>query len=135
MSGYKLSSNSLNKLSKCRGLLQEVVKTAIRISEVDFAVGETERTIEQQEKLVANGKSKTMKSRHIRREEDIFGVHAVDLFAWVDGEVSWEMRHYKKIAKAMFRSAIMHGVQVEWGGHWTSLEDGPHFQLSRKDYP
>ena len=132
---HKLSSTSLYKLSKCRNVLREVVKTAIKISEVDFAVGETERTIEQQEKLVANGKSNTMKSRHLKREIDTLGVHAVDLFAWVDGEVSWEMRHYKKIAKAMFRAAIMHGVQIEWGGHWTSLEDGPHFQLSWVDYP
>jgi peptidoglycan L-alanyl-D-glutamate endopeptidase CwlK len=26
-------------------------------------------------------------------------------------------------------------VPLEWGGDWTSLKDGPHFQLPWKDYP
>lgn len=126
---------SLSKLDKCHKDLQRVVKLAIKYSDVDFAVGETERTIEQQVSLVEKGKSHTLKSRHLRREHDTKGVHAVDLYAWVRGDVSWNEMHYKRIAKAMFRAAIELKVDIEWGGFWVTPEDNVHFQLSWRSYP
>jgi peptidoglycan L-alanyl-D-glutamate endopeptidase CwlK len=26
-------------------------------------------------------------------------------------------------------------VPIVWGGDWRTLRDGPHFELSRKEYP
>lgn len=26
-------------------------------------------------------------------------------------------------------------IPIEWGGHWRSFPDGPHFQLPWKHYP
>lgn len=122
---FKLSKSSLDKLQGVKKPLVDVVKRAIELSEVDFGVSEGVRTLERQKALYEAKKSLTMNSRHLTGE-------AVDLFAWVDGYVNWNFSNYEKIAKAMFKAAEELNVEIEWGGMWTSLRDGPHFQLKRK---
>lgn len=125
---FRLSNRSLSRLDGVHTHLVEVVMEAIRRTEVDFAVLEGLRTVERQKQLVASGASTTMNSRHLTG-------HAVDLGAWVDGELRWDWPLYYKIADAMFEAAEHCGVDLEWGGHWKSFPDGPHFQLSWKSYP
>ena len=108
--------------------LIKVVKRAIELTTVDFTVGETLRTVERQKELVAKGASQTMKSRHLTG-------HAIDLYALKNGGVVWELPLYKEIAKAMLQAAKELGVDLEWGGNWKTLVDGPHFQLTWKSYP
>jgi peptidoglycan L-alanyl-D-glutamate endopeptidase CwlK len=69
-----------------------------------------------------------MNSRHLTG-------HAVDLGAWVDGTVRWDWPLYYKIADAMLKAAKELNVAVEWGGHWSTFKDGPHFQLNWEKYP
>ena len=125
---FRLSNRSLSRLDGVHTHLVEVVMEAIRRTEVDFAVLEGLRTLDRQKQLVASGASTTMNSRHLTG-------HAVDLGAWVDGELRWDWPLYYKIADAMFEASEHCGVDLEWGGHWKSFPDGPHYQLSRKAYP
>jgi len=87
------------------------VKRAIQLTEVDFGVSEGLRSIDRQKELVAKGASKTMKSKHID------GL-AVDLVAYIDGRVSWELNLYDNIADAMAAAAKEYGVTIRWGGAW-----------------
>jgi peptidoglycan L-alanyl-D-glutamate endopeptidase CwlK len=103
----------------------DVVKLAIKLTTVDFAVIEGLRTIDRQKELFRQGKSKTMNSRHLTG-------NAVDLAAWVDGKISWDMDDYKKIAEAMKSAAKQLNIDIQWGGDWSNFKDGPHFQLSHK---
>lgn len=119
---FVLSRRSVQRLGGVNNDLVKVVKRAIEITEVDFAVLEGMRTLERQKKLLASGASTTLNSRHLTG-------HAVDLGAWVDGELSWHWPHYYKIADAMKQAADELGVKIEWGGDWKSFPDGPHFQL------
>ena len=89
MSNFSLSNRSWDRLRGVDPRLVGVVAYAITISEVDFTVLEGLRTAERQRELVAAGKSQTMNSRHLVGE-------AVDLGAWVDGTVSWDMEYYRK---------------------------------------
>jgi hypothetical protein len=91
--------------------LVAVVKRAIEISKVDFGVTEGLRTVETQRKYVAAGKSKTMNSKHITGK-------AVDLVAFVNGKVSWELNLYDDIADAMAQAAKELGVPLKWGAAW-----------------
>lgn len=125
---FTLSQRSLDRMAGVHPDLVSVVKRAIEISEIDFGVSEGVRTVERQRELVAAGASKTMNSRHLTG-------HAVDLFAWVGGEVRWDWPLYEKIADAMKRAASELGAAVTWGGSWASFKDGPHFQLSWEKYP
>lgn len=122
---FKLSKYSLGKLQGVKQPLVDVVKKALEISEIDFGISEGVRSLERQKQLYADGKSKTMNSRHLTGD-------AVDVYAWVNGYVDWNFSNYEKIAKAMFKAAEELDVEIEWGGMWTSLKDGPHFQLKRK---
>lgn len=125
---FKLSQRSKDRLKGVHPDLVKVVEHAIEISTVDFAVLEGLRTPERQKALKEAGASQTLNSRHITG-------HAVDLGAWVDGEVRWDWPLYHQIAKAMKAAAAELNIPIEWGGDWRTFKDGPHFQLPRKEYP
>ena len=122
--GYSLSKRSRDNLIGVHPDLVRVVERAIKISEVDFGVSEGLRTIERQRQLYEQQRSQTMSSYHLTGD-------AVDLFAWVDGDVSWGWDYYEDIARAMNTAADELSVQIVWGGTWKSLRDGPHFQRVR----
>lgn len=125
---YVLSKKSLDRLSGVHPDLVRVVKRAIEITPVDFAVLEGVRSKSRQEQLVKAGASQTMNSRHLTG-------HAVDLGAYVCGSVRWDWPLYHKIAAAVKQAAAELGVPLEWGGDWRTFKDGPHFQLPHKEYP
>lgn len=130
---FTLSKKSLKKLEGVHPDLVKVVKRAIEITEIDFAVIDGLRTYEQQVKYVKSGHSKTMNSRHLVQKGGFSC--AVDLAAFVDGTISWNGKYYDKIAEAMFEAARELKIPIEWGGHWKTLVDKPHFQLPHKQYP
>lgn len=125
---YKFSDRSEARLAGVHPDLVRVVRRALQLSEVDFAVVEGLRTPERQKELVAAGASKTLNSRHITG-------HAVDLAPFIAGGIRWDWPPFHKIAAAMKAAAAELGVAVEWGGDWRTFKDGPHWELSRKVYP
>ena len=125
---FKLSKRSLDNLAFVHADLVRVVKRAIEITDIDFVVIEGWRTEVKQRKLVESGASMTMNSRHLTG-------HAVDLAAWVGGQVRWDWPLYAQIADAMLSASRELGVPIVWGGHWKTFKDGPHWQLSWKKYP
>ena len=125
---YRLGNQSKKRLEGVHPDMVAVVERAIELTEIDFTVLEGLRTLERQKTLVARGASTTLNSRHITG-------HAVDLGAYVDGEVRWDWPLYHKIAEAMKQAALELKVDMDWGGDWKSFPDGPHYQLSWKTYP
>lgn len=126
--GYGLGPRSRERLQGVHPDLVRVVERAIQATEIDFTVLEGMRTQIRQQQLVKAGASKTMRSRHLTG-------HAVDLGAFVDGEIRWDWPLYHKIAKAMKAAATELGVPIEWGGDWRTFKDGPHWQLPWKTHP
>lgn len=108
---FTLSNKSLTKLEGVDQKLVEVVKLAITLTTVDFVVTEGLRSKDRQIQLVAEGKSRTLNSKHIVGK-------AVDLAALVDGHVSWNLKEYFKIAEAMKEAANKLGVKITWGAVW-----------------
>ena len=92
--------------------LVAVVKRAIELTKVDFGVIYGMRTLEEQEKLVAAGKSQTMKSNHLVGK-------AVDLMAYVDGKGCWELNVYDDLCDAMKAAAEELGTPIKWGAAWS----------------
>jgi peptidoglycan L-alanyl-D-glutamate endopeptidase CwlK len=125
---FVLSSKSEKKLEGVHPDLVRVVRRALELSEVDFVVLEGLRSLARQKQLVKAGASKTMNSRHLTG-------HAVDLGAFVAGSVRWDWPLYFTIAEAVEKAAKELVVPIEWGGHWASFPDGPHFQLPWDSYP
>ena len=125
---FSLSNRSLGRLDGVHPDLAKVVKRAIEITPIDFGVTQGVRSIKEQALLVARGASQTMKSRHLTG-------HAVDVVAYFEGDVSWHGPLYYRISDAMKKAAVELDVDLEWGGDWKSFFDGPHFQLSHREYP
>ena len=131
----KWSQRSLGNLKGIHPDLRRVMDRALQESPVDFIVIEGLRTVERQKTLVAEGKSRTMNSRHLTG-------HAVDLWpidpatgrgAVSNDSVLWPLYH--QLAPAVKLAAQREGVQITWGGDWKSFRDGPHFELERNAYP
>ena len=126
---YILGCRSIKRLDGVHPDLVAVVKLAIQKTNVDFSVLEGVRSKSRQLELFRAGASRTMNSRHLDG-------HAVDLVAYVNGNVEWAWPLYDRIAVAMKQASAELGISIEWGGDWISFKkDGPHFQLSRKEYP
>lgn len=139
---FALTPQDETKLQHAHPILVKIVHQAAKISVVPFRIGETSRSVEQQKENIAKGVSWTMNSRHIVGPNG--KAMAVDLLAMPDGQhVSWSWAPYYKIADAMKQACRDLGYfkpdgktpLVEWGGDWTSIKDGPHFQLPWNGYP
>ena len=136
-----LSQHSLSKLETCveplRQLFAEVVK------DFDCTILEGKRTVEQQEKNVASGVSKTMDSRHL--DEPLS--NAVDVAPY---PLKWPKKDSPTYAKDLARYYYFGGfvigtaqrlnIATRWGGDWDgdrdiheqSFDDLVHFELVLK---
>ena len=135
MKHHKFGKTSEENLKQVHPALVKVARRALELSQVDFGITCGVRSMVDQADRVADGDSGTMNSRHVVENNDCKMACAVDAMAYVDGKGTWEFWTYRKIAKAFFRAAIENGVQIEWGGFWRKPKDGPHFQLSWREYP
>ncbi|MEF4813635.1 M15 family metallopeptidase [Escherichia coli] len=106
------------RLSGVNPELVKVVLLAASICPIDIWVIEGLRTVERQRQLVAEGKSKTMNSRHITG-------NAVDLW---DGK-SWDKKDFKPIIDAMEEAGRRLGVKLTGGYTWGW--DYPHWQIEK----
>lgn len=125
---WKFSRHSFDRLVGVRPELIAVATRALWLSPVDFGVSEGLRSPARQAQLVQAGASQTQRSRHLTG-------HAIDVVAYVGGEVRWDWPLYDTIAAAMKQAARELGVPIEWGGDWSSLKDGPHYQLPWESHP
>lgn len=124
----KLSPRSLEKLKGVKEPLVKVLSEAIERSPYDFIITEGVRALERQKELVAQGKSKTMHSRHLTG-------HAVDIAVLVEGKVTWDLKYYKTVTDHIKAVAKLQDVPCVFGIDWVGFVDGPHIQLDQKYYP
>lgn len=122
---WKFGKKSLERLEGIKAPLQSLAKSSIADSPYDFSITCGLRTVEEQRVLVATGKSRTMKSKHLTG--DAFDIAVFD----ENGKLTWDLKYYKKVAAHIKKVAAKLGVKVEWGGDWQSFIDGPHFQLGK----
>ncbi len=137
---YSLGAASKAKLVGVHPDLVRVVNRAIATTSQDFLVNEGVRTLARQRELYAKGRTTpgpvvtaTMNSRHLSG-------HAIDLVPY---PIDWnDQKKFYKIGRAMLGAAIELGIKIRWGYDWDGdgvLQergeyDGPHFELSAKDY-
>ena len=125
---FRLSRRSRDRLAGVHPSLVAVVELAITRTPIDFMVTEGLRTAARQAVLVRAGASRTLNSRHLTG-------HAVDVAALVDGQVRWDWPLYPRIAEVFKAAALDLKTPLIWGGDWTRLRDGPHFELDRRTWP
>jgi peptidoglycan L-alanyl-D-glutamate endopeptidase CwlK len=147
---WKFGNRSEVKLVDVDADLVAVARLALTYSPVDFGITCGLRTQHEQNQLLATGKTQT---RHSRHQDGM----AIDVIAYVDGKVSWEIKHYIVVAQAFAEAARELDVPIRWGAAWTHLLndmdakeanhdyvatrrkqgrnpfiDGPHFEIPKK---
>jgi peptidoglycan L-alanyl-D-glutamate endopeptidase CwlK len=136
---FDLSNTDNVRLEGVHPDLVRVVRRCATLAPFRFIVAEGLRSYERQKQLFAQGKSQTMRSRHLRAANG-YG-HAVDLVPYIDLDkdgdldLSWNWDDYHKLAAIVKNVAVMENVPIEWGGDWRTFKDGPHWQLPWDKYP
>lgn len=125
---FKFGQRSEERLNGVHPDLVKVVRRALEISKVDFAVLEGIRSPERQAQMVKSGASQTLNSRHLTG-------HAIDVAPVVGNQVRWDWPLYYPLAEAMKAAAAELNIPIEWGGDWRKFKDGPHWQLPWSKYP
>lgn len=126
------STKSAAKLKTCHINLQIIMLEAIK--EFDFTVLCGTRTVEEQQELYAQGRTKpgkivtwidgvTQKSNH-----NYTPSRAVDVAPY---PIDWNnLERFKALAKIVKRIAFENSVEIVWGGDWKKKPDFPHFELA-----
>lgn len=132
----QLNAKSENLLKKVHPDMARVVRRAAAAIAADpgFIITCGVRTLEEQQRLMQAGATRTLRSRHLPGKANGLS-HAVDLAATIDGNVKWDWPLYARLAVAMKAAAKAEKVTIEWGGDWKTFKDGPHFQLPWASYP
>lgn len=99
--------------------LQDVALLILEAKRLNIKLtgGELYRTEYQQAKYVADGKSKTMRSNHLRRL-------AIDFNFFINGELTYDKDSLQKLGDYWERL----NEKNRWGGNFTSFTDTPHFE-------
>ena len=126
-------SFSTTSRARMRGIDERLIRIAERaivLSKIDFGIPAHGglRTAEEQAQLYADGKSR---ADGVNKESYHQSGRALDVYAYVKGEASWDKCHLAMIAAAMMQAASELGIHLEWGGLWRSFQDYPHFQIPR----
>lgn len=123
----QFSTRSKSHLKGLHPDLLKVFNAAIVNPPLDFGITDGKRTLAQQKKYVTEGKSKTLKSRHLTGK-------AVDIMAYVNGKGTWAVPAYVTLAKHILKVAKAQKVPLVWGGDWKSFRDYVHFELDKTKY-
>lgn len=136
---YELSKSSKEKLETCDKRLIFIVLSAIKISKIDFGVSCGHRSIEEQQRLFKEDKNKSrVDGIKTKGKHNFSPSKAVDLFAYVDGAISYEIADLSYIAGIIDAVANQLGYKVRWGGNWDgdgiiikdqNFNDLPHFEI------
>lgn len=125
---FKFGTRSISNLTGVHEHLQNLMHASITTSPHDFLITEGLRSPTRQQKLVDEGKSKTLNSRHLTG-------HAIDLAILKGSQVVWDIKDYQELALHIKAKAKEMDIPIIWGGDWKTFVDGVHYELDRKVYP
>ena len=122
----KFSKRSQDRLNSTDERLIELFNEVVK--HFDCTILEGKRTVDRQKMLVAQGKSKTMNSKHLTGKAVDVAPYPID---WNDRE------RFTYFAGFVQGIASQKGFNIRWGGDWdqdkdlkdNSFDDLPHFEL------
>tara|TARA_R100000152_G_C6603153_1_gene59551 strand:+ start:25 stop:408 length:384 start_codon:yes stop_codon:yes gene_type:complete len=120
------SSKSLARLNSTDERLVRVFTEVVK--HFDCTILEGKRTVDRQKMLVAQGKSKTMNSKHLTGKAVDVAPYPID---WNDRE------RFTYFAGYVMGIAAKMGIKLRWGGDWdrdtqvkdNNFDDLPHFEI------
>lgn len=122
------SEKSAAILATCHPDIQRVMNEVVK--HFDCTPTEGTRTLERQKKLLAEGKTKTLNSKHLHTPSQ-----AIDIVPYPIDYLDRERFHL--FAGFVLGIASQLGVKLRWGGDWdmdtevddNTFDDLPHYEL------
>jgi len=136
----EFGKRSKDKLKTADERLQRVVKRALSFNVLDFSVIEGNRSIERQQILFSEGRSK-IDGINKKGKHNYSPSLAVDLLPYpsiVNGVNVWnDAQRFCVLAGLIYAAASLENVKIRWGGDWdgdgnnadSSFHDLPHFEI------
>lgn len=134
---YKFGRTSKERLATIHPDLQKVLYRVL--NHMDIGIIEGVRSLETQKKYVADGKSKTLNSKHLKQDDGYS--HAVDVGVYVNGKLTWDPRYYYflgGIVKTICDEEHMPDLRfgMDWDGDLDfsdqTFDDLVHFELASR---
>jgi len=128
----KFSSISNERLNTVHPQLQTLFRTVVLRHDCSIIYGV--RTLEEQKRLVMQGLSRTMNSKHLMQPDGY--AHAVDVAPY---PIDWnDTKRFYYFGGIVLGTADMLNIRVRWGGDWDQDDDLSdqrfmdlvHFELS-----
>jgi len=113
---------SQSRLTTCDERLQALMNEVIKVYDITVICGYRDQ--EAQNRAVAEGRSKLVWPRSLHNQNPSL---AVDVAPW---PLDWnDKERFYYMGGLVLGIAHGMGLRVQWGGHWTTLVDLPHFQI------
>jgi len=147
---YKYSNNSKAELDTCHPDLIKVFNEVIKYTNVDVTIVQGNRSIIEQQELYAQGRTTpgsivtNIDGVDNISKHNVFPSEAVDICAYVNGNVTWDKNHLvylggvvMSIANRLYDEGVIRH-KIRWGGNWDSdgviisdqnFMDLPHYEL------
>ena len=131
----KLGKKSLEILSTCDNRIQKIIHEAIKVT--DFTVIEGTRSLERQQQLFKEGKTK-IDGIQSKGKHNYDPSLAIDIAPY---PIDWnDTKRFFYLAGVVKALAISMGIELRWGGDWDSdddftdqtFNDYSHFELKIK---
>ena len=132
------SKESLDKLDGVHHLLADICFKVLHYHDCKILSGV--RTLEEQKRLVAEGKSKTLNSYHLV-QDDGFG-YAVDVAPYpIDWSDTKRFYYFAGIFLTVAKDILPEDYYIRWGGDWDidndlndqTFNDLVHFELRKRN--
>lgn len=131
----KLGSTSNKNIIGIDARLAIVIGAVLAEGNVDFTITYGLRTVEEQQNLYAQGRTK--EGNIVTNCDGVKNISyhqtgkAIDFTPYpFDGD--WKnLKQFEKIGREFIRVSELLGYECSYGGDWKSFKDWPHFQLGK----
>lgn len=134
---YSFGARSRSKLVDVHHDMVRLACVVISRSKIDFGITCGGREIDEQALLFVQGKTRTMKSKHLKvLRDELSGSMtsgAIDIVCYINGKVTWEKEPYIEVSKLFLEVSEELGIPIRWGGDWD--RDGDMTDQKFNDYP
>ncbi len=141
MNDYSFGERSISHLSKIINPLHTAASIALGYGIMDFAVIESVRLKEEQNRLYLLGKSKVQwpdGAHNVLKAGE--KARAFDAAPWVNGDISWRKEHCLVLAGIILAAGRAIDYDIRWGGNWDmdgepitdqDFQDLVHYEIRR----
>jgi peptidoglycan L-alanyl-D-glutamate endopeptidase CwlK len=131
-----LNKISIERLKLCAPNLQVLAHKAIINAPYRFSITCGHRSIEDQKKLFAQGR--TTPGAIVTNADGVNNLSphnyepskAFDFYVIVNGSITWDKKYYIEMGEYFKKVAKEMEIAIEYGGDWPNLRDYPHVQIA-----